>query len=42
MMFQPVSSLKEKTEKKEFLELAGVYTRLVQVFCEKQGITPES
>lgn len=40
MIFKPVSALADKTEKSIFLELAGVYIRLVEVFCQKNGLEP--
>ena len=38
MIFKPVTQLKEKAEKNEFIELIKVYTRLVEVYCEKRQI----
>lgn len=38
MIFKPVSRLEDKGDKSIFLELAGVYIRLVEVFCEKHRL----
>ena len=38
MIFKPVGCLKDKSDEAFFRELAKVYTRLVEVFCQKQEI----
>lgn len=38
MIFKPITQLKEKAEKNEFMELIKVYIRLVEVYCEKRKI----
>lgn len=38
MIFTPVTKLKDKTERSFFVEQVNVYIRLVEVYCEKQGI----
>lgn len=38
MIFKPVKALRSKTEKAFFMEQIQVYRRLVEVFCEKNGL----
>lgn len=38
MIFTPVTKLKDKTAQNFFLEQINVYIRLVEVYCEKNGI----
>lgn len=38
MIFKPISRITNKTEKNIFKEQISVYTRLVEVFCEKENI----
>lgn len=38
MIFIPVTKLKDKTAQSFFIEQVNVYIRLVEVYCEKQGI----
>lgn len=41
MIFKSASKLKDKTEKSFFIEQVTVYTRLIEVFCEKNNISRE-
>ena len=38
MIFKPVKALQNKTEKAFFIEQVQVYRRLVEVFCERNGL----
>ena len=38
MIFKSVNELSDKTEKRFFLELTEVFTRLIEVYCEKNNI----
>ena len=38
MIFTPITQLKNKIARNFFIEQINVYIRLVEVYCEKQGI----
>ena len=38
MIFKPVTKIKNKTEKDFCVELTQVYRRLVEVYCQENGI----
>ena len=38
MIFKPISDVIEKSDKDFLIELVSIYTRLVEVWCEKNNV----